>query len=101
MEVNRMPDTVTRSIHDYWTLFLFEGVAKVLDAPCNLLSRLTHFVLPAMERTSIFVIKTSVTVHRSYKNGLFEICWLGCRNIASGTRKYSSVTDHKNLSSTH
>src|ERR1035437_2026502 len=25
MEVNRMPDTVTRSIHDYWTLFLFEG----------------------------------------------------------------------------
>ena len=29
MEVNRMPDTVTRSIHDYWTLFLFEGVALV------------------------------------------------------------------------
>jgi uncharacterized membrane protein HdeD (DUF308 family) len=29
MEVNRMPDTVTRSIHDYWTLFLFEGVVLV------------------------------------------------------------------------
>ena len=29
MEVNRMPDTVTRSIHDYWALFLFEGVALV------------------------------------------------------------------------
>jgi len=29
MEVNRMQDTVTRSIHDYWTLFLFEGVVLV------------------------------------------------------------------------
>ena len=29
MDVNRSPDTVTRSIHDYWMLFLFEGVALV------------------------------------------------------------------------
>ena len=29
MEVNRLSDTVTRSIHDYWTLFLFEGVALI------------------------------------------------------------------------
>jgi uncharacterized membrane protein HdeD (DUF308 family) len=29
MEINRMSDKVTRSIHDYWTLFLFEGVALV------------------------------------------------------------------------
>src|ERR1039457_1391260 len=29
MEVNRMPDTVTRSIHDYWLLFLFEGIALI------------------------------------------------------------------------
>jgi len=29
MDVNRSPDTVTRSIHNYWMLFLFEGVALV------------------------------------------------------------------------
>jgi uncharacterized membrane protein HdeD (DUF308 family) len=29
MDVNRSPDTVTRSVHDYWMLFLFEGVALV------------------------------------------------------------------------
>lgn len=29
MDVNRSPDTVTRSKHDYWMLFLFEGVALV------------------------------------------------------------------------
>ena len=29
MDLNRSPDTVTRSMHDYWTLFLFEGVALV------------------------------------------------------------------------
>jgi uncharacterized membrane protein HdeD (DUF308 family) len=29
MEVNRLPDKVTRSIRDYWTLFLFEGAALV------------------------------------------------------------------------
>jgi uncharacterized membrane protein HdeD (DUF308 family) len=29
MDVNRLPDTVTRSVHDYWMLFLFEGVALV------------------------------------------------------------------------
>jgi len=29
MEVNRLSDTVTRSMHDYWTLFLFEGVALI------------------------------------------------------------------------
>jgi uncharacterized membrane protein HdeD (DUF308 family) len=29
MEVNRLPTAVTRSIHDYWMLFLFEGVALV------------------------------------------------------------------------
>jgi uncharacterized membrane protein HdeD (DUF308 family) len=29
MEVNRMPDTVTRSIHDYWMVFLFEGVVLI------------------------------------------------------------------------
>src|SRR5450759_2695647 len=30
MDVNRLPDTVTRSMHDYWMLFLFEGVAFVV-----------------------------------------------------------------------
>jgi len=30
MEFNRMPNKVTPSIHNYWTLFLFEGVALVL-----------------------------------------------------------------------
>jgi uncharacterized membrane protein HdeD (DUF308 family) len=30
MEVNRLSNTVTRSLHDYWTLFLFEGVALIL-----------------------------------------------------------------------
>ena len=29
MDVNRSPDTVTRSIHNYWMLFLFEGGALV------------------------------------------------------------------------
>lgn len=29
MDVNRLPDTVTRPMHDYWMLFLFEGVALV------------------------------------------------------------------------
>ena len=29
MEVNRLPTAVTRSIKDYWALFLFEGVALV------------------------------------------------------------------------
>ena len=29
MDLNRSPDTVTRSMHDYWTLFLTEGVALV------------------------------------------------------------------------
>jgi uncharacterized membrane protein HdeD (DUF308 family) len=29
MDVNRLPDTVTRSVHDYWMVFLFEGVVLV------------------------------------------------------------------------
>ena len=29
MEVDRTSNTVTRSMHDYWTLFLFEGVSLV------------------------------------------------------------------------
>ena len=29
MELDRTSDTVTRSMHDYWTLFLFEGVSLV------------------------------------------------------------------------
>jgi uncharacterized membrane protein HdeD (DUF308 family) len=29
MDVNRSPETVTRSMHDYWTLFLIEGVALI------------------------------------------------------------------------
>jgi uncharacterized membrane protein HdeD (DUF308 family) len=29
MDVNRLPDTITRSVHDYWMVFLFEGVVLV------------------------------------------------------------------------
>jgi uncharacterized membrane protein HdeD (DUF308 family) len=29
MDTNLLPDTLSRSIHDYWMLFLFEGVALV------------------------------------------------------------------------
>ena len=29
MDVNRLPDTVTRAVHDYWMAFLFEGVVLV------------------------------------------------------------------------
>ncbi len=29
MDTNPLPDSVLRSIHDYWTLFVFEGVALV------------------------------------------------------------------------
>ena len=30
MEVDQTPNKVARSMHDYWTLFLFEGAALVL-----------------------------------------------------------------------
>ena len=29
MDVNRLPDTITRSVHDYWMVFLFEGAVLV------------------------------------------------------------------------